>query len=128
MLTRVVYACPDCDKKFKQRNDLNTMNRHHRIHTGEKPFVCPDCDTKFKDSFTMNLHRREHTGEKPFVCPDCDKTFKRNDHLNTHIVKFTLAKSRSPVLIVTRRSNEMEDCILILEFTLFAFLVATKSS
>ena len=39
------YVCRDCDKKFKQKSNLN-VNR--RIHTGEKPFVCPDCEKKFQ--------------------------------------------------------------------------------
>ena len=37
-----------------------------------------------------------HTCEKPFAFPDCDKTF-------------TLVKSRSSVMIVTRRLNDEQD-------------------
>ena len=97
-LVRSRFACPECDKKFKQSGELISHLRfhtgakavclsrvlqevqksgelisHRRVHIGEKPFVCPECDKKFKQSGELISHLRLHTGEKPFVCPECDK-------------------------------------------------------
>ena len=52
---------------------LSLFSRRHseRMSRDCKKFVCPDCDKKFKYESELNRHRRIHTGEKPFVCPDC---------------------------------------------------------
>ncbi|KAG7165920.1 Zinc finger protein 41-like 2 [Homarus americanus] len=34
------YICPYCHKGFFYKTDFI---RHHRVHTGEKPFKCPHC-------------------------------------------------------------------------------------
>ena len=75
------FACHDCDENFTRSRELN---KHRRIHTGEKPFACSDCDMTFTTRFNLNVHRKIHTGEKPFACPDCDKKFAASAKLNRH--------------------------------------------
>ena len=57
------YKCPLCAKSF---STSGTMERHKRIHTGEKPFTCPLCPKSFSQSGYMENHKRIHTGERPF--------------------------------------------------------------
>ena len=56
------FACPDCNKKYKQNYELNV---HRRIHTGVKPF-------SIKKS-SLDKHK-PHTSVAPSVPGECSMT------------------------------------------------------
>jgi len=64
--------CPICNQSFTQRNSLN---RHIRSHTGDRPFPCTECNKRFSDKQRLLIHGRIHTGEKPFACSLCGRSF-----------------------------------------------------
>uniref|UniRef100_A0A8C5S9W5 C2H2-type domain-containing protein n=1 Tax=Laticauda laticaudata TaxID=8630 RepID=A0A8C5S9W5_LATLA len=66
------FSCPDCDKSF---NTSSQLDRHHRVHTGERPFTCSECGKSFRQWQILMVHKRIHTGEKPFKCAVCGKCF-----------------------------------------------------
>ena len=86
-LRRQPCYCPltDCGKRLARTDSLV---RHMRIHSGERPWACPHagCDRRFVDKGSLNVHLRRHTGERPFVCPlaDCGKRFVDGSSLVAH--------------------------------------------
>ena len=57
------FKCKVCGKGFKHRRSLN---RHVKLHSGEKNFICQFCTTAFARSDHLKAHIRTHNNSKPY--------------------------------------------------------------
>ena len=55
------FPCPDCDKSFPRKSELE---RHYMIHTGAKPHKCPFCDQLFRQRHHVKRHLYVHHHEQ----------------------------------------------------------------
>jgi uncharacterized C2H2 Zn-finger protein len=64
----LMFKCRVCGKAFKHRRSLN---RHVKLHSGEKNFKCPYCATAFARSDHLKAHIHTHNNSKPYRCSVC---------------------------------------------------------
>ncbi|KAL4241092.1 hypothetical protein ACF0H5_001870 [Mactra antiquata] len=80
--------CPMCPDKFLT---VEALQFHiTNVNHAAKKYQCDLCGRKFGQLRDMERHRRIHTGERPFQCDICQKSFSRKDNLKSHRKKHSL--------------------------------------
>ncbi|KAK1884998.1 Reversion-inducing cysteine-rich protein with Kazal motif, partial [Dissostichus eleginoides] len=74
---------------------LSDLNKHMRVHSGERPYKCVYCNKAFTASSILRTHIRQHSGERPFKCAHCGKAFASHAAHDSH-VRRTHAKDPPP--------------------------------
>lgn len=73
------YVCDICQKKF---NAWKKYYLHQKTHN--RNIICPLCEKKFATKGDVEKHVRIHTGERPYACDQCDKRFTQRGSLKSH--------------------------------------------
>eukprot|EP00729_Bicosta_minor_P003866 gene3866-29241_t len=62
---RVCCTYQGCDVTFRNMSELQ---RHIRIHTGDRPFKCDKCSKAFARKACLTRHKAVHAKDTPFNC------------------------------------------------------------
>ncbi|XP_013415734.1 GDNF-inducible zinc finger protein 1 [Lingula anatina] len=74
--------CDACGREFKTKQSLI---KHKKIHSFERPFKCSFCERPFLRKADLQRHELIHTGERKFICQYCLKGFRLKGHLQFHL-------------------------------------------
>ena len=67
---------------------VKNLEKHIETHeTGKMKNECTVCGKFFIRNALLDRHMRVHTGEKPFACPHCGYRSNQKYNLKTHITK-----------------------------------------
>ncbi|XP_057338385.1 zinc finger protein 93-like isoform X2 [Microplitis mediator] len=80
-LTVPIHKCPDCERVFPRRQELD---KHILVHTKERPYSCSICGKKFRTSGCVSRHKRTHGTEKNNECEICGSRFSQERYLKNH--------------------------------------------
>ncbi|XP_029440166.1 gastrula zinc finger protein XlCGF26.1-like [Rhinatrema bivittatum] len=80
-LQKKLLKCTQCEKGFVSRAELE---RHVRIHSGERSLNCTECGERFTRKSNLIEHKKIHRQDKPFKCADCEICFTNRTQLKMH--------------------------------------------
>lgn len=75
------YACEVCNKRFKQRHEVNAHKRSH----SNPSFQCDICSKMFVHKSHLTSHRKKHLCEFSEFCKDCNKGFVTKSAYLKHV-------------------------------------------
>ncbi|KAK0082881.1 hypothetical protein PV325_009709 [Microctonus aethiopoides] len=100
------HTCEQCAKSFRCQAHLE---RHKRIHTGQRPFVCNICRMSFNQREILMKHRESHQGKKEFRCRNCLQSFRFKVSLKSHMINFH-SEVENPTMDHFNRSLSCREC------------------
>jgi hypothetical protein len=94
------HFCEICHRFFDY---ISNKKRHHRVHTGEKPYSCEFCDQTFNNSSNRYKHQRNSHPQLPLAgaTPDQEVTsaeepFSSTDLYFPHVSPYNKGASEIP--------------------------------
>ncbi|XP_018519277.1 zinc finger protein 770 [Lates calcarifer] len=73
---------------------------------------CPICPKSFPSPYKLQRHHVIHTGQKPFTCKICGKAFTQSEHLKTHLEKVHHSRlPRGSLLDGILTNNQQPNCV-----------------
>lgn len=80
----ILPTCSSSSSITSCTSSSSSSPQNKKINEG-RPYPCHLCKRAFARKHDLQRHIRVHTGDKPYVCPCCKKAFARTDALKRHL-------------------------------------------
>ena len=78
------YMCRYCAQRF---DEWDKIKEHVSLHLKGKHtnHTCSVCGKEYRTPSKLQRHVRVHSGERPYACTVCGRRFTRSDHVKQHM-------------------------------------------
>ncbi|KAL7300205.1 hypothetical protein TKK_0007048 [Trichogramma kaykai] len=95
------FPCDLCPKRF---TDQNSLARHRKLHTEDRPFQCLECQKTFPTANILRKHLSTHNPDShPLPCIYCGRRFLDESSLMKHEQSHMAAEKKNHVCDICQK-------------------------
>ncbi|XP_052892958.1 uncharacterized protein LOC128300801 [Anopheles moucheti] len=107
-----LFVCDECGRGFTHKKTKARLDRHVRLHTGDRPYQCKYCSKRYYDRHQLQCHTEKHFRDMECSCEYCGETFGGIKLLDAHKLAKHLTGQEREDFLASRAKRVKRPAIL----------------